>query len=150
MKKVDIWKSEKVFYLPRRPVIRESAESTKLRIVCNACAKASKSNVSLNECLEIGPPLQNSLYGISVRSRMRPIILCGDIQKSLWQIRIRELERNSLRFRWIKNLDPNIVEINRFIRLVFGLTQSPFILEGTRKQPFENYMYAEATSELHE
>ena len=129
-KSVDIQKSEKVFYLPRRPVIHESAKSTKLRLVY-VSAKASKSPVSLDECVETGPNLQNSLYDILVRFRMRPIILCGDIQKAFWQIRIRELQRNSLRFHWIKNLDPNIVEINRFTRLVFGLTLSPFILEGT-------------------
>ena len=79
---VDIQESKKVFYLPHMPVIRESAVSTKLRIVYDASAKASKSTVSLNECLETGPPLQNSLYDILVRSRMRPIILCGDIQKA--------------------------------------------------------------------
>ena len=131
--------SEKIFYMPHRAVIRESAESTKLRIVYDASAKANNSTVSLNDCLETGPPLQNSLYDILVRSRMRPILLCGDIQKAFWQIRIREFERNALRFHWIKNLDPNIVEINRFCRLLFGLTQSPFILEGTIKQHFENY-----------
>ena len=70
---------------------------------------------------------------------MRPILLCGDIKKVFWQIRTREFERNALRFHWIKNLDPNIVEINRFYRLLFGLTQSPFTLEGTIKQHFENY-----------
>ena len=32
-----------------------------------------------------------------------------------------------------KKCDPNSVEINRFTRLVFGLTQSPFILEATLK-----------------
>ena len=58
---------------------------------------------------------------------MRPILLCGDMQKAFWQIRIREFERNTLGFHWIKNLDPNIVEINRFCRLLFGLTQLPFI-----------------------
>ena len=122
-KSIDIQKSEKLFYLPHRPVIRGSAESTKLRIVYGASAKASKSTVSLNECLESGPPLRNSLYDILVRSRMRPIIFCGDIQKAFWQMRIRELERNSLGFHWIKYLDPNIVETNKFTRLVFGLTQ---------------------------
>ena len=39
-----------------------------------------------------------------------------------------------------KILDPNIVEINRFTKLVFGLTQSPFILEDPLKQHFQNYM----------
>ena len=60
-KSVDIQKSEKVYYLPHRPVIRESAESTKLRTVYDASAEVSESNVSLNKCLETGPPLQNSL-----------------------------------------------------------------------------------------
>ena len=83
-------KSEEVFYLPHRPVILESAESTKLRTVYDASAKASKSTPSLNECLETDLPLQNSLYDTLVRSRMRPIILCRDIQKAFWQIRIRE------------------------------------------------------------
>ena len=45
---VDIQKSEKVFYFPHRPVIRESAESNKLRIVHDASAKSSKSTASLN------------------------------------------------------------------------------------------------------
>ena len=74
--------SKKIFYMPHRAVIRQSAESTKLRIVYDASAKANNSTVSLNDCLETGPPLQNSLYDILVRSRMRPILLCGDKRPS--------------------------------------------------------------------
>ena len=55
-KSVDIQKSEKVFYSSHRPVIRESAESTKLKRVYGTSAKASESNVSLNKYLETGPP----------------------------------------------------------------------------------------------
>ena len=47
-KSVYIQKCEKVFYLPKKSVICEFAESTKLRIVYDASAKASKSTVSLN------------------------------------------------------------------------------------------------------
>ena len=32
------------------------------------------------------------------------------------------------------------MEINKFTRLVFGLTQSPFILEATLKVHFHNYL----------
>ena len=53
--------SDKEFYIPHRPVIRESAESTKVRIVYDASAKPSEKSPSLNECLETGPPLQNLL-----------------------------------------------------------------------------------------
>ena len=72
----------KEFYLPHRPVIRESAETTKIRIVYDVSAKPNKDSVSLNECLETGPPLQNSLWDILIRSRFRPILLCGDREKA--------------------------------------------------------------------
>ena len=52
----------KEFYLPHRTVIRESAETTKIRIFYDASAKPNQDSVSLNECLEIGPPLQNCGY----------------------------------------------------------------------------------------
>ena len=51
----------KEFYLPHRLVIQESAEASKIRIAYDAPAKPHKNSVSLNECLETGPPLQNSL-----------------------------------------------------------------------------------------
>ena len=46
----------KELYLPHRPVIRESAETTKLRIIYDASAKPNKDSVSLIDCLETGPP----------------------------------------------------------------------------------------------
>ena len=73
------------------------------------------------------------------RLRFRPILLCGDIEKAFLQLRIRESGRDVLRFHWVDSLESKIIEILRFTRLVFGLTQSPFILEGTLKKHFENY-----------
>ena len=108
----------KEFYLPHRIVIRESAEATKIRIVYDASAKPNKDSVSLSECLETGPPLQNSRWDILIRSRFRPILLCGDIEKAFLQIRIRKSERDLLRFHWVKSSDPGVIEINR-------LTASP-------------------------
>ena len=51
--------SERVFYLPHRPVMGESAETTKIRVLYDASAKACRTCTSLNECLETGPPLPN-------------------------------------------------------------------------------------------
>ena len=61
------------------------------------------------------------------------------------QIRIRESQGDALRFHWVGNLDLNRIEANRFTRLVLGLRQSPFILEGTLKDHFNNCnsMYSE-------
>ena len=62
--------------MPYRAVIRESTESTKLRVVYDASVK-SESRFSLNDCLEKGPPLQNKLWDILIRTRFRPAGLCG-------------------------------------------------------------------------
>ena len=64
----------------------------------------------------------------------------GDIEKAFLQIRIRESERDVLRFHWVKNSDPSVIEINRFTHLVFGLTQSPLMLKGTLKEHFQYYI----------
>ena len=44
----------KGYYLPHEPVIRENAESTKMRIVYDASAKSNCSSPLLNKCLETG------------------------------------------------------------------------------------------------
>ena len=133
-------------------MIRKSAETTKIRIVYDASAKPNKDSVSLNECLETGPPFQNLLWDILIRSRFRPILFCGDIEKDFLEIRIRESERDVLRVHWVKDSDPSVIEINRFTRPVFGLTQSPFTLEGALKEHFQYYInkyptFIEAISE---
>ena len=130
----------KEFYLPHRTVIRESTTTTKIRIVYNVSVKPNKDSVSLNECLETGPPLQNSLWDILIRSRFRPILLCGHVEKGFLQISIRESERDMFKFHWVKNSDPSVIEINRFTSLVFGLTQSLFIVEVTLKEHFGYYI----------
>ena len=129
-----------MFYLPHRPVIKESAETTKLKILYDTSSKPTKNSASLNDCLEMVPTLQTSVWDILVRSRFKPILLCGDIEKVFLQIRIWECDRNVLHFHWVNKRDLNRVEITRFTRLVFGLTQSPFILEAALKVCFHNYL----------
>ena len=58
--------NNKEFYLPHKAVIRETAETTKLRVVFDASAKADNAVPSLNDCLETGPSLQNLLWNILV------------------------------------------------------------------------------------
>ena len=82
----------KEFCLPHKDVIKQSVETTKLRIVYDASAKESSDKLSLNECLYPGPPLQNQLWNILVRSRFHPILLTSDIEKAFLQVRIKEKE----------------------------------------------------------
>ena len=64
------------FYIPQG-VLRETAESTKLRIVYEASARAWDGAPSLNECLNNGPPLQNQLWSVLIRGRFNPIAFTG-------------------------------------------------------------------------
>ena len=63
------------FHLPHKPVIRISAQSTKIRVVYDKSAKASPNVPSLNECLYPGPPLQNRLWDVLIRQRSFPVAL---------------------------------------------------------------------------
>ena len=116
----------KEFYLPHRAVVKQSAESSKIRIVFDASAKADDKSPSLNDCLETGPSLQNLIWNILVRNRMQAVMLSGDLKQAFLQIRIREQDRDVLRLHWPKDRDLQKLEIYRFTRAIWGLNQSPF------------------------
>ena len=126
------------FYIPHKPVIRESAESTKLRTVFDASAKANEKSPSLNDCLETGPALQNLLWDILVRNRLKLIALAGDLKQAFLQVRIRMEDRDALQFHWLKNKATYEVEVLRFTRALFGLVQLPFLQGGTLQQHLES------------
>ena len=68
--------------------------------------KLTENSASLNDCLETGPPLQNLMWDILVRSLFKPILLCGDIEKAFLQIRIQKCKKIALCFHWVKKCDP--------------------------------------------
>ena len=72
----------KEHYIPHKPVIKETAETAKLRIVYDASAKANHKSPSLNECLEIGPPLQRKILDILLRTIFKPVLLAGDMKQA--------------------------------------------------------------------
>ena len=126
--------SGKEFYIPHKAVVRESAESTKMRVVYDASAKAHTSAPSLNDCLDVGPPLQNKLWKVLVRGRFHPVALAGDIRKAFLQVRIHPQDRDALRFHWLEAKDPQRIQTYRFTRALFGLGPSPFLLGGVIQQ----------------
>ena len=127
------------FYIPHKGVLRETAESTKLRIVYDASARAWDGAPSLNECLNTGPPLQNQLWSVLIRGRFNPIAITGDIKKAFLQVRIRPEERDTLRFHWLKNIETKEVKTLRFTRALFSLGPSPFLLGGVIEQHLDTW-----------
>ena len=115
---------DREFYIPHKPVIRETAESTKIRIVFDASAKPNHTSPLVIDSLETGRPLQNLLWSVLVRNQFKPIVLSGDLKQAFLQVRIKEANRDALRFHWIKDRDSSQVETLRFTRALFGLVQS--------------------------
>ena len=126
------------FYLPHKPVVREAASSTKLRVVYDASARASPEYPSLNECLNPGPSLLNRLWDVLVRQRVYPVAVSGDIRQAFLQIRVREAERDALRFHW-RSSEENEVETYRFTRVLFGLSPSPFLLNAVLEAHLDSW-----------
>lgn len=102
------------FYIPHKPVLQESAETTKLRVVYDASARANSGAPSLNECLNPGPPLQNQLWNVLVCAHFHPVAIAGDIKQAFLQVRIREEDCDALRFHWLKDLNSQTVQALRF------------------------------------
>ena len=71
--------------------------------------------------------------------RLKPVAPIGDLKQAFLQIRINKDDRDSLRFYWIKDCEILETVVLRFTRLMFGLSPSPFAIEGTIKQKLEQY-----------
>ena len=128
-----------VHYIPHHPVIKENRATTKLRIVFDASAKTD--GPSLNDCLYKGPQMTPLLYDILLRFRTFVYALTADIEKAFHQISIDKDHRNFLRFLWFDDVfsdQPTIVR-NRFARVIFGVTSSPFLLTGVIRKHAEQY-----------
>ena len=74
-----------------------------------------------------------------VRNRLKAVAICGNLKQAFLQVRIKEEDRDGLRFHWIKDKDPNKIEILRFKHALFGLVQSPFLLAATIEENFKRY-----------
>eukprot|EP00794_Sanderia_malayensis_P017215 gene17215-biopygen14817 len=126
-------------YIPHKPVVREHVQSTKVRIVYDASAKADSESPSLNKCLGIGPPLQRKILDILVRVRFKPVFLAGDMKQAFLQIVIRETERDVLRFFWVEDLENEKPFVDRVTRILFGLGSSPFLLGRTLEEHLDKF-----------
>ena len=61
--------AERVSYLPHSAVVRENAETTKVRVVYDASCKDKNTGTSLNDCLHVGPSLTPLIFDILLRFR---------------------------------------------------------------------------------
>ena len=111
-----------------------------MRIVFDASAKF-KNEKSLNDVLDPGPCLLPLLFNILLRFRTGKIGLIADIKQAFLQIEVAPEHRDFLRFMWFDDVfksHPELISL-RFTRVLFGLTCSPFLLNGTVKSHLQKY-----------
>ena len=130
---------EAIHYIPHQPVIRDQAESTKMRIVYDCSAKSLSQVPSLNDCLEVGPSLQPMIFDILLRNRLNFLCITCDIQKAFLQIKVDPKDRDALCLLWYENLDSKTVLQYRFTRVIFGSGLSPYILGATLQKHVSQY-----------
>ena len=131
-------------YIPHHPVLKETAVSTKLRIVFDASAKDCGDN-SINDCLQEGPNLFPEIIGVLLRFRLFKYAFVTDIEKAFLQIGVNEKDRDFMRFLWMDgDISSNEwpsgkVIAYRFCRVPFGFRSSPYLLNETIKHHLEQF-----------
>ena len=108
---------DKVHYLPHHAIIRRDKDIGPWS----------------NSCLHTGPKFNQKILEILLRFRSYPIALVADIEKAFVMVSVDPRDQDVLRFLWVKDIcadEPEIVML-RFIRVVFGISSSPFLLNAT-------------------
>lgn len=120
------------YVIPHHAVVRTDKSTTKLRVVLNA-SNATTSGKSLNDILYIGPNLQNDLFQILLKFRLRSVAISADIRQMYLRILMDEkyTRFQRLLYRFDINEPINIFEMTR---VPFGLCCSPYLAIRTVRQ----------------
>jgi hypothetical protein len=119
------------YYLPHHGVIKESSNTTKLRVVFDGSA-SSTTGISLNDTLHTGPKLQEDLFDILLRFRSHQYVLTADIEKMYRQILVRPEDRKYQYILWSNSKGD--VETYQLNTLTFGLSAAPYLVLRCLKQ----------------
>lgn len=113
------------YFLPHHAVIKNSSNTTKVRVVYDGSAKTS-SGVSLNDTLKVGPTIQNTLFDIIIRSRRHEIVLFADIEKMYRMVKVDADDLKYQRILWRENPqeDLKVFELNT---VTYGTASAPFL-----------------------
>ena len=130
----DLVEGRKVHFLAWRGIMKTDSATTKLRIVMDASAKTSASEVCLNQCLYQSPNLILDLAKCLLRFMVNRYRCVADIEKAFLRIVIAVEDRDVLRFFWPADpCNPNSKLIQyRWKALLFGSISSPFILASSK------------------
>lgn len=119
-------------YMPHHGHESESSSTTKLRPVWDGSCK-SKSKLSLNDCLMVGPTVQPESFNIFIHFGERKYALKCDLEKMFLKIVVHPDDRKYLKMLW-SDVPFGPVEHLQFRVLPFGLACSPHLATRTVQQ----------------
>ena len=106
------------YYFPYHCVQKPDSTTAKLRGVFDASAKTT-SGYSLNDCLLVGPKLQEDLFNILVRSRFFKTAMSADTSKLYRQVELNPQDLDVHRLLWrSSSMEP--VQTLRMTRVTYG------------------------------
>ena len=108
-------------------VVKPLKATTKFRLIYNGAWE--QEGKCINDLLDPGYNLMNSIYDVLIRFRYHKYVYTGDVQKMFLQILVKRESRKYLRFIWRdRQGNLRIVEPERHL---FGLTCSPHVSNRT-------------------
>ncbi|XP_033339833.2 uncharacterized protein LOC117228236 [Megalopta genalis] len=119
-------------YLPHHAVLKATSTTTKLRVVFDASAK-TKSGISLNDILLVGPTIQDDLFQLVIRFRLHNYVLTADIEKMFRQINMHPEDRKFQKILWRYNNNEPIKTYN-LNTVTYGTASASFLAVRTLKQ----------------
>ncbi|XP_029157306.1 uncharacterized protein LOC114929791 [Nylanderia fulva] len=119
-------------YIPHLPVVRESSQTTKLRVVFNASCRSSNGS-TLNDYLHVGQKLQSDLFALILQWRLHRYVYLADITKMFRQIRVSDNDCNYQQIIWRKHPDEEL-KTYRLKTVTYGTACAPFIANRILKQ----------------
>ena len=140
--------AERKWYLPHHGVYHPK-KPDKLRVVFN-CSIEHRGEV-LNRHLLQGPDFMNNLVGVLCRFRRKQVALTCDIEAMFHQVRVREEDRDYLRFLWWPQSDLSApLEVYRMTVHLFGATSSPGCANYALRHVAKQYKdeFSEVTSQF--
>ena len=84
---------------PHHCVIKDAIATTNLRAVCNSSAKTT-TGLSVNDCILVGPKLQDDLFIILIQFRLFKVVLSADNAKMYFQVGLDPRDRDFVRLLW--------------------------------------------------
>ncbi|XP_065079455.1 uncharacterized protein LOC135702362 [Ochlerotatus camptorhynchus] len=113
------------FYLPHHAVLKPSSTTTKCRVVFDGSSKSS-TGISLNDCLMVGPTVQDALYAIVIRFCMYEVALVADVTKMYRQMWVHPDDRRLQLVYWQSRTDSH-VHPYELTTVTYGTACAPYL-----------------------